>query len=77
MYADISSFLATGGGVAVAMEEHYKTFITEADIAQMAGAGAFWVLLTFVQFLDRASLICRSQLHPSSDWVLGRRNVAR
>jgi len=36
----------------VAMEEHYKTFITEADIAQMAGAGAFWVLLTFVHFLN-------------------------
>lgn len=31
-----------GGGVAV-LEQHYKTFITEQDFAQIAGAGLNWV----------------------------------
>ncbi|CAE6445133.1 hypothetical protein ACGC1H_004946 [Rhizoctonia solani] len=31
------------GGVAKVLEDHYKTFITEEDFAQIAGAGLNWV----------------------------------
>ncbi|CCO32663.1 putative glucan 1,3-beta-glucosidase D [Rhizoctonia solani AG-1 IB] len=33
----------SSGGVAKAIEEHYKTFITEEDFAQIAAAGLNWV----------------------------------
>ncbi|PPQ78746.1 hypothetical protein CVT25_010749 [Psilocybe cyanescens] len=35
--------LAMGADLASKMEEHYKTFITEQDFAQIAGAGLNWV----------------------------------
>ncbi|KAF8157928.1 glycoside hydrolase family 5 protein [Crassisporium funariophilum] len=35
--------LAMGGDLAKKMEEHYKTFITEKDFADIAGAGLNWV----------------------------------
>ncbi|KAL5512513.1 hypothetical protein ACEPAG_3166 [Sanghuangporus baumii] len=41
MAADTS----TGGGLQSQLEEHYNTFITEEDIAQIAGAGLNWVRL--------------------------------
>ncbi|CAE7183324.1 unnamed protein product [Rhizoctonia solani] len=34
---------ASSGGVAKAIEEHYKTFITEEDFAQIAAAGLNWI----------------------------------
>ncbi|KAH9480680.1 putative glucan 1,3-beta-glucosidase D [Psilocybe cubensis] len=34
---------AMGSDIATKMEEHYKTFITEQDFAQIAGAGLNWV----------------------------------
>ncbi|CAE6479170.1 unnamed protein product [Rhizoctonia solani] len=34
---------ASSGGVAKALEEHYKTFITEEDFAQIAAAGLNWI----------------------------------
>ncbi|KAF8749964.1 Cellulase (glycosyl hydrolase family 5) [Rhizoctonia solani] len=33
----------SSGGVAKAIEEHYKTFVTEEDFAQIAAAGLNWV----------------------------------
>ncbi|TCD64392.1 hypothetical protein EIP91_004140 [Steccherinum ochraceum] len=37
--------LPTGDNLTAAMEEHYNTFITEEDIAQIAAAGLNWVRL--------------------------------
>jgi aryl-phospho-beta-D-glucosidase BglC (GH1 family) len=34
-----------GGGLQPQLEAHYDTFITEQDIAQMAGAGLNWIRL--------------------------------
>ena len=34
-----------GGGLQQQMEEHYNTFITEQDIAEIAGAGLNWIRL--------------------------------
>ena len=39
MAADTSS----GGGLQAQLEDHYNTFITEQDFAQIAGAGLNWV----------------------------------
>lgn len=35
----------TAGGGLSQLEEHYKTFITEKDIADIAGAGLNWIRL--------------------------------
>ncbi|TCD64393.1 hypothetical protein EIP91_004141 [Steccherinum ochraceum] len=37
--------LPTGDNLTAAMEDHYNTFITEEDIAQIAGAGLNWIRL--------------------------------
>ena len=44
----LSEMLATAGGdenLQKVIENHYNTFITEEDIAQIAGAGLNWVRL--------------------------------
>ncbi|KAI0042651.1 glycoside hydrolase family 5 protein, partial [Auriscalpium vulgare] len=41
MAADTSS----GGGLQAQLEQHYDTFITEQDMAQIAGAGLNWIRL--------------------------------
>ncbi|THH27838.1 hypothetical protein EUX98_g6353 [Antrodiella citrinella] len=39
------STLPTGNNLTAAMEDHYNTFITEEDIAAIAGAGLNWIRL--------------------------------
>ncbi|KAI0359285.1 glycoside hydrolase [Trametes cingulata] len=41
----LSALLAQKGALQSALEDHYNTFITEQDIAQIAGAGLNWVRL--------------------------------
>ncbi|THH09041.1 hypothetical protein EW146_g8801 [Bondarzewia mesenterica] len=36
---------STGGGLQAQLEAHYDTFITEQDLAQIAGAGLNWIRL--------------------------------
>ncbi|KAJ6528915.1 glycoside hydrolase superfamily [Mycena capillaripes] len=42
---DLSTLMRADGTLQQKMEEHYDTFITEQDIAQIAGAGLNWVRL--------------------------------
>ncbi|KAJ7877774.1 glycoside hydrolase family 5 protein [Mycena leptocephala] len=42
---DLSTLMRADGTLQAKMEEHYDTFITEQDIAQIAGAGLNWVRL--------------------------------
>lgn len=39
----LSTILASKGQLQEVMENHYNTFITEEDIAQIAGAGLNWI----------------------------------
>ena len=39
----LSEALAAQGMLQSALEDHYNTFITEEDIAQIAGAGLNWI----------------------------------
>ncbi|KAH9856792.1 glycoside hydrolase [Lenzites betulinus] len=41
----LSTLLAQKGQLESAMEDHYNTFITEQDIAEIAGAGLNWIRL--------------------------------
>ncbi|KAI0827637.1 glycoside hydrolase [Trametes gibbosa] len=41
----LSTLLAQKGQLQSAMEDHYNTFITEQDIAEIAGAGLNWIRL--------------------------------
>ncbi|KAK7053529.1 glycoside hydrolase family 5 protein [Favolaschia claudopus] len=42
---DLASLMRADGTLQAKMEQHYDTFITEQDIAQIAGAGLNWVRL--------------------------------
>ncbi|KAJ7017163.1 glycoside hydrolase family 5 protein [Mycena alexandri] len=42
---DLSTLMRVDGTLEAKLEEHYATFITEQDIAQIAGAGLNWVRL--------------------------------
>ncbi|KAJ6514468.1 glycoside hydrolase [Mycena vitilis] len=42
---DLATLMRTDGTLQTKMESHYDTFITEQDIAQIAGAGLNWVRL--------------------------------
>ncbi|KAJ7075507.1 glycoside hydrolase [Mycena belliarum] len=42
----LSEFMRADGTLAAKLEEHYDTFITEEDIAEIAGAGLNWVRLS-------------------------------
>ncbi|KAJ7627476.1 glycoside hydrolase family 5 protein [Roridomyces roridus] len=42
---DLTTLMAADGTLQTKMENHYATFITEQDIAQIAGAGLNWVRL--------------------------------
>ena len=46
MAADTSS----SGGLSNQLEEHYNTFITEQDIAAIAGAGLNWIRCVLISF---------------------------
>ena len=41
----LSEALAAQGTLQSALEDHYNTFITEEDMAQIAGAGLNWIRL--------------------------------
>lgn len=43
--SQVLSNLPTGNNLSAVMEEHYNTFITEEDIAEIAGAGLNWIRL--------------------------------
>ncbi|KAJ7205857.1 glycoside hydrolase superfamily [Mycena haematopus] len=42
---DLTTLMAADGTLQMTLEQHYDTFITEEDIAQIAGAGLNWVRL--------------------------------